>query len=288
MRSVFTLAAFPLIVALLVGWPLSASAVRYLRPSSCGRAGPCLLVDQVLTKGHSISSPSHTYSLNFQTDANLVFVRTSDNHVIWSTNTAGTGATKLWFKTINAQQELYQLELTDDSGNTPYWFTHINNSGVYVIDPYLAIQDDGNLVVYEPVQIWSSNSDVLYPPDYDNRIGAVYFLSDNTSVFSRTGAYLSQNRLCTFETENGRMRILYHDPISGLDSDLWDTNTTTGTHATMQTDGNFVLFNAQNQVLFSSGTANHPLDWMVWQYDCNLAIYDPVAFWAISGIPGAW
>jgi len=56
----------------------------------------------------------------------------------------------------------------------------------------------------------------------------------------------------------------------------------------MQSDGNFVMFNAQNQAIFNSGTANHPLDWLVWQYDCNLVIYDSIAKWAISGIPGAW
>lgn len=84
------------------------------------------------------------------------------------------------------------------------------------------------------------------------------------------------------------MSISYYDVISQLTTTLWSSNTTnTGWTATLQTDGNFVIYNANNQAVFNTQTANHPLDWMVWQSDCNLVVWDSIAQWARFGLPGS-
>ena len=62
---------------------------------------------------------------------------------------------------------------------------------------------------------------------------------------------------------------------SGIDTALCATNTVNSgaTHADMQADGNFVLYNAGNQAVWSSQTPNNPGAYLVMQNDGNLVIY---------------
>jgi hypothetical protein len=54
------------------------------------------------------------------------------------------------------------------------------------------------------------------------------------------------------------------------------------TKATMQIDGNFVLYNSSNQAKWSTGTSGNPGAYLVMQDDGNLVIYTPTgqAKWA--------
>lgn len=109
----------------------------------------CLNVGGSLTIGHSLRSPNNAYSLNFQADHNVVLVQTSTNTPLWSTNTANTAATVLFFQQINAAQERYVLELADSSGNV-YWSARFNGGPLEPVDPFLVVQNDGNIVSINP------------------------------------------------------------------------------------------------------------------------------------------
>jgi hypothetical protein len=58
---------------------------------------------------------------------------------------------------------------------------------------------------------------------------------------------------------------------------IWSTNTWgrgTNCYATMQTDGNFVLYSGTNKALWSSNTWGHPGAYLDLQVDRNLVVYD--------------
>jgi hypothetical protein len=72
---------------------------------------------------------------------------------------------------------------------------------------------------------------------------------------------------------------------------LWATNTwgTRVTHAVMQTDGNFVLYDDGGKPYWSTGTWGRPGNWLVLQNDGNLVLYtnSGQALWASNTVQ-AW
>jgi hypothetical protein len=92
-------------------------------------AGQTLLPQQYLR------SPDKRYGLLLQSDGNLVLYGPG-YHVLWSSGTSGSGATRLVMQT-DGNLVLYNV-------NTPVWFTATGGSG----PAHLTLQADGNLVTY--------------------------------------------------------------------------------------------------------------------------------------------
>jgi len=97
----------------------------------------------ILPVGRGVRSPNGTYSLQQQTDGNLVLYR--GKTPLWSSKTTGSG--------------VFSLMQTDGNfvvyrGTKPLWST---GSGGHA-GATLAVQDDGNLVVYgkDKKPLWSS------------------------------------------------------------------------------------------------------------------------------------
>ncbi len=100
----------------------------------------------------SIESPNGDYLLEFRTDGNLVLTQTSDDTVLWESDTADLGADVL------AMQTDGNLVIYD--GSTALWA-----SGTLVFGSYLQLQDDGNLVIYSYGGIESIGVFTI-PPDW--------------------------------------------------------------------------------------------------------------------------
>ena len=72
---------------------------------------------------------------------------------------------------------------------------------------------------------------------------------------------------------------------------LWVSDTINSVRAKMQSDGNFVLYNSDSEVQWSSGTAGNPESILEMQDDGNIVIYNKLrkSIWAsqtISFCPG--
>ena len=103
-------------------------------------AGEILISDQYLT------SPNCAYSLWAHANGNLILYKglTSGRKSLWASRTAGKG-TAPYKLTMNAADN--HLFLTDTNGDT-LWSTTVYG-GKWKLGGRMALQDDGNLVVYD-------------------------------------------------------------------------------------------------------------------------------------------
>lgn len=109
---------------------------------------------QSMYPGELLYSSLGGYYFAFQTDGNLVVYDASDNHAIWSANTAGKGGT------IFSLQSDGNLVLYN-SNHTAIWYSHTAGTGD---GSFLGMQDDGNLVLYTASKkaVWYSKQAQQY------------------------------------------------------------------------------------------------------------------------------
>lgn len=105
----------------------------------------------VLNKGDDVVSNNNRYQLVLQTvDGNLVLYDLSAGpppaRPLWSSNTPARGVETCTLSNGN-------LILTDGSGKM-IWETGTQGSNV----SYLNVQDDGNVVIYEPRPLWATGT----------------------------------------------------------------------------------------------------------------------------------
>jgi NlpC/P60 family protein len=140
-----------------------------------------------------------------------------------------------------------------DSANQPLWHSHTNgNPGAY-----LAVQTDGNVVVYLGSRAaWNSGSVNSSARPGDVLTAGHYLIAPN-------GRY----RLVMQADGN---LVLYQDGRV-----VWNSQTAgnAGARMVMQTDGNMVVYTPSNQALFNTGTQNHAGARLDVQADGNLVIY---------------
>jgi hypothetical protein len=98
---------------------------------------------QSLNPGQSVYSPDGRFRLTYQTDANFVLYRSSDNLPLWAIN--------CWPVCNNLGAPGHAIMQTDgnlvvyDANGAPVW-----NSGTFGHPgAYLQVQNDGNMVVYD-------------------------------------------------------------------------------------------------------------------------------------------
>jgi lambda family phage minor tail protein L len=132
--------------------------VTSLVPPNFNTAGTTneLLAGQQLTAGQQLVASNGWYRLILQFDGNLV-IYSKAGVVIWTTDTAGSGAVRLSLQSSDGNLVLYRAD------NTPVWATGVTGSG-----HRLLILGDGNLVVYNSANtaVWSTNTSSGSEPLY--------------------------------------------------------------------------------------------------------------------------
>lgn len=131
MRLFLILFAVVTSITLLVGAAPHAAAAP-----ACGGLSP----DQDLRPGQSVSSCDGRYSLDHQTDGNVVMYGPGGS-VLWASGTFGRNTTSLLQQGFDGNLVLY-------NGSSVVWA--LNSSGGVPAGPdgSLAVQNDGNLVGY--------------------------------------------------------------------------------------------------------------------------------------------
>ncbi len=105
---------------------------------------------QAIKTGESITSTNKNFSLRMQQDGNLVLYKTESGKetVLWHTHTNEKKAT------IAKMQEDGNFALYDEDGNH-YWNSGTNGR---TKQPFIKIQNDGNLVIYTIEDRWNSGT----------------------------------------------------------------------------------------------------------------------------------
>jgi hypothetical protein len=101
---------------------------------------------KTLNKNESLTSTNGKYALKMQADGNLVLYK--GTQVLWSSKTNHTDADHA---TMQADGNF----VVYDAGNTPHWASGTNGKNN---NPYLILQDDGNLVIYYTAPSWASGT----------------------------------------------------------------------------------------------------------------------------------
>jgi hypothetical protein len=108
-----------------------------------------------LEPGSYLMTASGKFKFSMQTDGNLVLYRTTDGKALWWSNTTGRCRCRA------VMQSDGNFVLYDVSTNQAIWSTRTTGIGN---SSYLAVQEDGNVVIYYIAAYWSSLGGYVYPP----------------------------------------------------------------------------------------------------------------------------
>jgi len=228
-----------------------------------------LSAGQELLAGQDLVSPGGQYTLDMQTDGNLVVY--GNGCVIWASGTAGTGSGDYLAMQGDGNLVVYT------SAGKPVWASNTAGTGS---GNYLDMQVDGNLVVYTSAgkPVWASGASGA------DQICAPATMSAGKYLHSASGQY-------KLNMQGDGNLVVYDNGTA-----IWASNTPgtgSGNYVAMQGDGNLVVYTSAGKPVWASNTAgtgsgNH----LVMQNDGNLVVYTSSgkAVWASksSTPPGDW
>ncbi|WP_020574871.1 hypothetical protein [Actinopolymorpha alba] len=195
--------------------------------------------------GDAVKSPNGKYTLGQQPDGNFVLLDSSDK-AVWSTQTHGNPGA---YTRFNHDGNL----VTYTAKGEPLFESVTKNVGTA-----LAVQDDGNAVVYGAKAVWASKTQV-------SRIYPGQRLRPNQSRTSPDGRYRLQ------QLGDGNLVVL-----NGSNKAIWSSQThgNPGAYTVMQTNGNLVVFSAAGKSLWWSASSD-PNAFAHMNVDGNLVVVRP-------------
>jgi hypothetical protein len=215
-------------------------------PASAG----ILPAGQELKAGQDLLSPNGQYSLDMQTDGNLVVY--GNGCVIWNSGTEGTGSSNYLAMQTDGNLVVYT------SAGTAVWNSGTEGTGS---GNYLDMQSDGNLVVYNSAgtAVWNSGRSAA------DRLCTSADLHAGEFLYSPGGQYQ-----LIMQTDGNLVVYDYGTAI-------WNSGTEgTGSsnYLAMQSDGNLVVYTSAGTAVWNSGTEGTGSgNYLAMQSDGNLVVY---------------
>ena len=234
--------------------------------------------NQTLLVGDSITSPNGQYELTLQSDGNLVLYALGaegPKAALWSSGTKGKAAVEAVMQD-DGHLWIYGANNSNGSSNFLWVSSTLGYPGAT-----LALWNDGSLVIERPgvgVQIFLSQG---LPPG-----NLTLFPGDSIS---------SPNEQYELTLQTNGNLVLYQLGANGTNTTLWSSHTAgqAAVEAVMQTDGNLVVYGANNadgswNRLWSSATNGNPGATLAVEDDGELVISLPgggPALWAYGALP---
>ncbi|TDQ53087.1 outer membrane protein assembly factor BamB family protein [Actinorugispora endophytica] len=242
--------------------------VRRPLPEGPPAQGDTVLPGQVLRRG-SLSSASGEYHLAHQHDGNLVLYRGSHGHALWATDTYGASVGVLHLGE-DGDLVLY------NSGGAPVWRSGTSgNPGARLV-----VRDDGDLVLLDEAgrRLWHTGTAQASrlpegPPAQGDTMLPGQTLRRGT-LTSASGEYHLAHQ------HDGNL-VLYR---TGSSSALWASDTYGSSVGVLhlEEDGDLVLYDADGDLVWNSGTEENPGARLVVRGDGNVVLYgeDDEELWA--------
>ncbi|MGH3736063.1 MAG: hypothetical protein ACRDT6_10650 [Micromonosporaceae bacterium] len=223
--------------------------------------GHKLYAHQKLFPGQSRTSSDGRYSLHMQSDGNLV-IYNANRVPTWSSQTGRHAGAYALFGSDG------QL-VVHSSGGTALFASAKKGTA-----KHLVMQNDGNLVAYTTSDnpIWASKlqSSNLYP---GQRLRRGQW---RTSADGRYSLHMQgDGNLVLTKCAKPRAGTGYPCTAGATQSPIWSSKTggTSGTYATVNSDGNVVVISSGGKALWASRSSGRPAFLQV-QNDGNLVLYD--------------
>ncbi len=210
-----------------------------------------------------VYSASGSHRLVMQDDGNLVLYNTTSGAALWNSGTSGNAGAYAVFQT-DGNFVVYS------ANGRALWFSS-TNGGSY--GQYLAVQDDGNMVIYRSSVPLFATSTFAAGLTNSSSGPAVWkggvILGSGQSLASGNGA-----NMLVMQGDGNLVLLRQGVP-------QWNSGTSShpGAYATMQTDGNLVVYSPAGVPLWYSGTNGNPGAATYIQDDGNLVIYAQAPRW---------
>ncbi|WP_244138735.1 MULTISPECIES: protease pro-enzyme activation domain-containing protein [Burkholderia] len=250
----------------VTGW--GTPIVTTLQSSICAPTTPIyggtIGEGTTLKPGQTVYSASQSHRLVMQNDGNLVLYNATSGAAVWNSGTNGNTGAYAVFQTDG------NFVIYGTSGK-PLWFSSTNGT---LYGQSLVIQDDGNMVIYR-----------LSVPVFATATSAMGLASSSSGpAVWKGGVTLGSGQ--SFASGNGaNVLVMQGDGNLVLlrqGVPVWSSGTYNhpGAYATMQTDGNLVVYSSAGAPLWYSSTGGNPGAVTYIQDDGNVVIYTQVPGWS--------
>lgn len=199
-----------------------------------------------------------------QGDGNLVLYNTANGAAVWNSGTYGNAGAYAVFQTDG------NFVIYSASGKA-LWFSSTTGT---TFGQRLSVQDDGNMVIYRvSVPVFATSTAAAGLPNSSSG-PAVWnggmTLSGGQSLTSGNGA-----NVLVMQGDGNLVLMRQGVP-------QWSSNTYNhpGAYATMQADGNLVVYSSGGAPLWYSGTSGNPGAATYLQDDGNIVIYARMPSWS--------
>ncbi|UEP29414.1 MULTISPECIES: protease pro-enzyme activation domain-containing protein [unclassified Burkholderia] len=211
-----------------------------------------------------VYSASGSHRLAMQDDGNLVLYNTANGAAVWNSGTYGNAGAYAVFQT-DGNFVIYSV-----SGK-PLWFSSTNGT---TFGQRLSVQDDGNMVIYRvSVPVFATSTAAAGLPNSSSG-PAVWnggmTLSGGQSLTSGNGANV-------LVMQGDGNLVLMRQGVPQWSSSTYNHP---GAYATMQADGNLVVYSSAGAPLWYTGTSGNPGAATYLQDDGNIVIYARVPSWS--------
>ncbi|WP_249203339.1 protease pro-enzyme activation domain-containing protein [Burkholderia ambifaria] len=211
-----------------------------------------------------VYSASGSHRLAMQGDGNLVLYNTANGAAVWNSGTYGNAGAYAVFQTDG------NFVIYSASGKA-LWFSSTTGT---TFGQRLSVQDDGNMVIYRvSVPVFATSTAAAGLPNSSSG-PAVWnggmTLSGGQSLTSGNGA-----NVLVMQGDGNLVLMRQGVP-------QWSSNTYNhpGAYATMQADGNLVVYSSGGAPLWYSGTSGNPGAATYLQDDGNIVIYARMPSWS--------
>jgi subtilase family serine protease len=211
-----------------------------------------------------VYSASGSHRLAMQEDGNLVLYNTANGAAVWNSGTYGNAGAYAVFQTDG------NFVIYSASGKA-LWFSSTTGT---TFDQRLSVQDDGNMVIYRvSVPVFATSTAAAGLPNSSSG-PAVWnggmTLSGGQSLTSGNGANV-------LVMQGDGNLVLMRQGVPQWSSSTYNHP---GAYATMQADGNLVVYSSGGAPLWYSGTSGNPGAATYLQDDGNIVIYARMPSWS--------
>ncbi|RQR55055.1 peptidase S53 [Burkholderia sp. Bp9140] len=252
----------------VTGW--GTPSVSVLHSSICVPTAPIYggVINEgtTLKSGQIVYSASQSHRLVMQGDGNLVLYNTTSGAAVWNSGTNGNAGAYAVFQT-DGNFVVYS------AGSTPLWYSSTSSASY---GQSLTVQDDGNMVIYRlsvPVFATATSAAGMANSSSGPAVwkGGVT-LTSGQSLTSGNGANV-------LVMQGDGNLVLLRQGVPKWSSRTYNHS---GAYATMQTDGNLVVYSSAGAPLWYSGTSGNPGAVTDVQDDGNVVIYSQVPGWSTN------
>lgn len=229
--------------------------------------------------GNFLKSKNGQYTLTLREDGNLVLM--DGSNTVWTANeTQPFSATLPYRKSAPIVFYVAHSGFLQDPSRKRLWSaqaTQTRDKSAWY-NTYLALQDDGNILLIDIRALWSQNQNLPFVPQTKHSLQVAADTAMPVDVPCAAGPFnfvFQSNGDMVIQTQGGEA--------------IWSSGTADkgATLAKMASDGNFSITNAAGGVLWQTGTSGHPDCWPCMQDNGKFVMIKETVTWGRFGFtPG--